>query len=66
MTTGFPAMSAHVDLERGADPEVVREAIHRLLHQQYDINHTTIQTEAFREPELVRIDPPAPSTRPGS
>jgi len=43
---GFPAMSAHVDLAPGADPEGVRKAIHRLLHQRYGIRHTTIQTEA--------------------
>ena len=62
VTSGFPAMSAHVDLESGADPEEVRRSVHRLLHQEYDIEHTTIQTEAFREPELVSIDhPPAKS-----
>ena len=57
VTSGFPAMSAHVDLERGADPEEVRRAVHRLLHQEYEVEHTTIQTEAYREPELVAIDP---------
>ncbi len=55
VTSGFPAMSAHVDLAPGADPETVRQAVHRLLHQDYDIEHTTIQTEAFREPELLSI-----------
>ena len=55
VTSGFPAMSAHVDLDPGADPETVRQAVHRLLHQEYEIEHTTIQTEAFREPELLSI-----------
>jgi cobalt-zinc-cadmium efflux system protein len=59
VTSGFPAMSAHVDLEKGADPEEVRRAVHRLLHQEYDIEHTTIQTEAHREPELLEIEQPA-------
>jgi cobalt-zinc-cadmium efflux system protein len=45
VSSGFPAMSAHVDLEPDADPEGVRRAIHRLLHQRYSISHTTIQTE---------------------
>ena len=43
---GFPAMSAHVDLAPGADPERVRRSLHTLLHQRYGIRHTTIQTEA--------------------
>ena len=56
VTTGFPMMSAHVDLDEGADPESVRESVHRLLHQEYDINHTTIQTEAPRPPQLLDIE----------
>ena len=50
---GFPAMSAHVDLAPGADPERVRRALHTLLHQHYGIRHTTIQTEA---PTLHEIE----------
>ena len=56
VTAGFPAMSAHIDLEAGADGEGVRRAAHQLLHQQYAIEHTTIQTEAA--PGLLSIDPP--------
>lgn len=58
VTSGFPAMSAHVDLSPGADPETVRQSVHRLLHQEYEIEHTTIQTEAFSEPELLSIQTP--------
>jgi len=43
---GFLAMSAHVDLDGGADPERVRRALHQLMHQEYGIRHTTIQTES--------------------
>ncbi len=56
VTSGFPAMSAHIDLEPGADAESVRRTAHQLLHQQYAIEHTTIQTEAA--PGLLSIDPP--------
>jgi cobalt-zinc-cadmium efflux system protein len=59
VTSGFLAMSAHVDLEPGADPELVRQAVHRLLHQEYGIEHTTIQTEAHQEPRLLSIEAPA-------
>src|SRR5262249_5310173 len=38
--SGFPAMSAHVDLVPGADAETVRRAVHRLLHQEYAVAHT--------------------------
>ena len=56
VTAGFPAMSAHIDLEPGADGEGVRRSAHQLLHQQYAIEHTTIQTEAA--PGLLSIAPP--------
>jgi cobalt-zinc-cadmium efflux system protein len=56
VTLGFPAMSAHVDLEKGADAEEVRRSVHQLLHQTYDIEHTTIQAEAWREPEILAIE----------
>lgn len=45
VSEGFLAMSGHVDLVPGANAETVRRAVHRLLHQGYDIVHTTIQTE---------------------
>jgi cobalt-zinc-cadmium efflux system protein len=54
--TGFPAMSAHVDLSQGADPETVRRSVHRLLHQEYQVSHTTIQTESA--PPLLQVDAP--------
>ena len=59
VTSGFHAMSGHVDLETGADPDAVRRAVHQLLHNDYDIEHTTIQTES--PPDLLEIqrDPPA-------
>lgn len=56
VTSGFPAMSAHIDLEPGADAERVRRSAHQLLHQQYAIEHTTIQTE--EAPQLLSIQPP--------
>jgi cobalt-zinc-cadmium efflux system protein len=55
VSSGFPAMSAHLDIEPEVDPEKVRRAVHKLLHQHYSISHTTIQTE--RAP-LLAIDPP--------
>ncbi len=54
VSEGFLAMSAHVDLQPGANAETVRRAVHRLLHQGYDIVHTTIQTE--EGPALLSIE----------
>ncbi|TDJ08949.1 MAG: cation transporter [Deltaproteobacteria bacterium] len=54
VSEGFLAMSAHVDLRTGANAETVRRAVHRLLHQGYNIMHTTIQTE--EGPGLLSIE----------
>jgi cobalt-zinc-cadmium efflux system protein len=54
--SGFLSMSAHVDLQPGADPEAVRRSVHRLLHQRYQIAHTTIQTES--PPPLLQVETP--------
>jgi cobalt-zinc-cadmium efflux system protein len=54
--SGFLSMSAHVDLLAGADPEAVRRSVHRLLHQRYEIAHTTIQTES--PPPLLQVETP--------
>jgi cobalt-zinc-cadmium efflux system protein len=61
VSSGFLAMSAHVDLSPGADPESTRKGVHRLLHQEYAIEHTTIQTEAPQAPDLLAISPPPAS-----
>lgn len=61
VSSGFLAMSAHVDLNADADPESTRKGVHRLLHQEYAIEHTTIQTEAVRTPDLLAISPPPDS-----
>jgi len=60
VSSGFLAMSAHIDLAPGADPESTRRAVHRLLYEQYSIHHTTIQTEAT--PPLLQIQAPPPSS----
>jgi cobalt-zinc-cadmium efflux system protein len=59
---GFLSMSAHVDLHRGANAEAARRALHRLLHQRYQISHTTIQTE--EEADLLTIGPEPPGEAP--
>jgi cobalt-zinc-cadmium efflux system protein len=53
VSSGFTAMSAHVGLEAGADSDRVRLAVHRLMHEVYAVEHTTIQCEAA--PGLLSI-----------
>ena len=45
MTSDDISASAHVELERGADPEVVRVAIADMLKSRFEIEHATIQVE---------------------
>jgi cobalt-zinc-cadmium efflux system protein len=45
VTSGFPALSAHVLVENGADCHRIRLALERLLHDRFAIDHTTLQVE---------------------
>ena len=45
VTSGFPALSAHVLVERGADCHERRLAITALLAERYGIEHTTLQVD---------------------
>jgi cobalt-zinc-cadmium efflux system protein len=45
VTSGFPAMSAHVLVGRDTDCHDVRRTLEALLHDQFAIEHTTLQVE---------------------
>jgi cobalt-zinc-cadmium efflux system protein len=45
VTTGFPALSAHVLVEPGADCHRVRLQLERMLADRFRIDHTTLQVE---------------------
>ena len=45
VTDGFPALSAHVLVEPGADCHRLRLELERLLHERFSIDHTTLQVE---------------------
>ena len=45
VTSGFPTLSAHVLVERGADCHERRLAITALLAGRYGIDHTTLQVD---------------------
>lgn len=54
VTSEFPALSAHVTVERAADCHRVRLELAELIEREFDIHHTTLQVE--HEPQrLVQI-----------
>jgi cobalt-zinc-cadmium efflux system protein len=54
VTSGFPAMSAHVLVGRDTDCHDVRRALEVMLHDEFHIEHTTLQVEHEGE-ELLEI-----------
>jgi cobalt-zinc-cadmium efflux system protein len=55
ITSGFPALSAHVLVGRGEDCHGRREELERLLAHEFAIAHTTLQVDHAREGALVGI-----------
>jgi cobalt-zinc-cadmium efflux system protein len=45
VTSGFPALSAHVLVDPGADCHRIRLELERLLSERFGIDHTTLQVE---------------------
>lgn len=45
ITSGFPALSAHVLVERDEDCHSRRRELESLLHDEYGIEHTTLQVD---------------------
>jgi cobalt-zinc-cadmium efflux system protein len=53
VTSGFPALSAHVLVEHGADCHAARARLERVLADRFGLTHTTLQVEHAR-PGMVR------------
>jgi cobalt-zinc-cadmium efflux system protein len=45
VTSGFPALSAHVLVEPGADCHRIRLELERMLTERFGLDHTTLQVE---------------------
>ena len=45
ITSGFPALSAHVLVAPGADCHAIRRELEALLRDRYGLTHTTLQVE---------------------
>jgi cobalt-zinc-cadmium efflux system protein len=55
VTSGFPALSAHVLVEEGGDCHAIAHGLKRLLGERFAIEHTTLQVDHERSP-LIRIE----------
>jgi cobalt-zinc-cadmium efflux system protein len=56
ISSGFPALSAHVLVERGEDCHRIRRELEQVLVDQVGIEHTTLQVDHTSE-RLLSIDP---------
>ncbi|MFF5211559.1 cation diffusion facilitator family transporter [Streptosporangium sp. NPDC000396] len=45
VTSGFPALSAHVTVKAGGDCHRVRRELAELLHERFNVDHTTLQVD---------------------
>ncbi len=56
VTTGFPALAAHVLVRPGDDCHARRRDLEQLLHDRFGIHHTTLQVDHEAEHELLDIE----------
>jgi cobalt-zinc-cadmium efflux system protein len=60
VTSGFPALAAHVLVAPGADCHARRAELERLLSERFGIVHTTLQVEHEHHDRLLDIGPAPP------
>jgi cobalt-zinc-cadmium efflux system protein len=61
VTSGFPALAAHVIVAPGDDCHARRRELQALLRERFGIEHTTLQVDHVSWQGLVEIEPPARS-----
>jgi cobalt-zinc-cadmium efflux system protein len=58
VTSGFPALSAHVVVQPGCDRDLVLRRVELLLHERFGITHTTLQMiEGSAGEDLIQVEP---------
>jgi len=55
VTSGFPALAAHVLVAPESDCHAIRRSLERMLSEQFGLDHTTLQVE-HAEPRLLTIE----------
>jgi cobalt-zinc-cadmium efflux system protein len=56
VTSGFGALAAHVVVSPDCDRDLVRRRIELLLHERFEIDHTTLQMEEQAPETLLRVE----------
>jgi cobalt-zinc-cadmium efflux system protein len=57
VTSGFPALAAHLVVRAGADRDAVRTRIEAVLHDRFGIEHTTLQVvEPSASEDLIAVE----------
>ncbi len=55
ITSGFPALAAHVIVGREEDCHARRRELEQLLRERFDLDHTTLQVDHAAPPELLEV-----------
>ncbi len=55
ITSGFPALSAHVLVPPNEDCHGVRRELERLLDERFGIDHTTLQVDHSRPSQPLEL-----------
>ncbi len=55
VTSGFPALAAHVLVEPNADCHAIRRSLEAMLRERFALSHTTLQVDHAR-PRLLTIE----------
>jgi cobalt-zinc-cadmium efflux system protein len=56
VTSGFGALAAHVVVSAECDRDLVRRRIELLLHERFEIDHTTLQMEEQAPERLLHVE----------
>ena len=68
VTSGFPALSAHVVVRAGSDCHALRRHLQRVLADRFHLDHTTLQVDheaAPQRPLQIEVAPSAGAREPG-
>ena len=60
VTPGFGALSAHVVVAAGSDRDLTRRRLELLLHERFDLDHTTLQMEEEVPEGLLEVEKAPP------
>ncbi len=63
VTSGFPALSAHVLVRGDSDCHAARRGIEAMLHERFELEHTTLQVD-HQSSELVQLEMPEQQANP--